>query len=451
MVAPVYVHFEAQPALTLALATCGALLLIGGSIMLYLSVLYAGAGLTLSTIAWQAATQPVLLGVPLTAVWPLRILLVLLVGGTWALLMRPPAWLGRALVAGAVPTLLILLLWGGPATGAALFGWNISLPAMNFAPYWLAVDNRGTLYATDAAGDLVWVFDASGAPKGTLRPGWAPVPPTPGPGILPNGMEEELGLPPMAPSSTGQGQGIRREFTFCGIAVDPDGNLYLVDSRPIAPLLLRFDHNGMITARWNLPAGYRPGRDCVEADRTHIYLSSFYGQVYIMDHEARVLHEVALSYRPLAMALNGKDDLLVLGPSVLNHINIESGQMLTTSLSLPPTSLQQARQSPYPSMMVTLDGRVLIYDPGSVLLSVDPYRGTVLGQFGERGHLPGQFAAIAGITQDAQGRLYVADPAHRVVQRFNPDGRLDSLIWAALSWPGGHQDPSDPDRIEVGR
>ena len=78
-------------------------------------------------------------------------------------------WLRRALVATLVPTLLVLVIWGGPATGTALFGWNIYIPVTNFTPYWLAIDSNDTLYATDASGDLIWVFDSNGSAQGTIR------------------------------------------------------------------------------------------------------------------------------------------------------------------------------------------------------------------------------------------------------------------------------------------
>ena len=42
--------------------------------------------------------------------------LVLLVALSWAFLMHPPSWLNRALLAFSLPTLIVLLLWGGPAT-----------------------------------------------------------------------------------------------------------------------------------------------------------------------------------------------------------------------------------------------------------------------------------------------------------------------------------------------
>src|SRR3982751_2105191 len=100
---PIYIHFEQQIALTMLLPGGGLVLLWAGPLLLRHVILYTGAGVLLATIALEAITQPTQLSVPLVAVWPLRILLVLLVGFSWGFLMRPPRWLRRALFAVIVP------------------------------------------------------------------------------------------------------------------------------------------------------------------------------------------------------------------------------------------------------------------------------------------------------------------------------------------------------------
>ena len=152
--------------------------------------MFVGVALLLVILSAGVITQPSQLSVPIVAIWPLRLALVLLVALSWAFLMHPPPWLGRALLAFSIPTVLVLLLWGGPATAAQLFGWRLYVPVSNFAPFWLAVDTHGTLYATDVNGGLIWVFDSTGSPKGTLRPGKAP--PVP-PAEPPNGSARAIG------------------------------------------------------------------------------------------------------------------------------------------------------------------------------------------------------------------------------------------------------------------
>ncbi|HEY0068465.1 MAG TPA: hypothetical protein VGE04_00700, partial [Chloroflexia bacterium] len=293
---PVHFEFQPQRELSLALALLGAAVVWLGTLTRRMPILFAGVGLVLGVAAAEVVTQPSLLSIPITAIWPARVSMVLFVAMIWTLLMRPPSWLERATLGFLVSTILLLLLWGGPATGAALFGWQVPVSNINFAPNFLAIDSHNTVYASSPTGGLIWVFDESGVPRGTLRPGSAPPVATPGPGILPNGMEEELGLTtrplgtPVAPAGAPA-----NPFYVCGMAVDRQDNLYTVDAHDLTgPKLLRFDRDGMITARLELPESYAqgffPGPNCLEADDDHIYLSTFIGKLYIMDRQARLQH-----------------------------------------------------------------------------------------------------------------------------------------------------------------
>jgi len=353
-------------------------------------------------------------------------------------LMRPPRWLNRALVAIALPTLLVFGLWGGPATGAALFGWNVFVPVSNFTPYWLTVDSQGRVYATDARGDLVWVFDESGSPQGVIRAGRAPKVGTPGPGILPTGLVEELALtnvslfPTPAPVT---GTLTLNILDFCGIATDPQDNLYVVDTLdPTGPKILRFDREGMITARINTPKDYLPTKGCIATDADHIFLTSSYGQVFVMDYEGNIQHEAKVPYRPLGIAPNGKGELLVTEPNVLNKVNISTGEVMTSTLPPPPSQLR----IPYQAILVRKNGEILVSDwAGNQILRIDPTGSKIIGTIGRPGFLPGEFQGLGGIAEDKEGRLYVADWQHRVIQRFDPDGKVGDVWWAARAIPEG--------------
>jgi DNA-binding beta-propeller fold protein YncE len=432
---PIYLHFGQQTALTVGITVLGLALLWPGAILRRGAIMYAGVAVLLGAIAFEAITQPTQLSVPLVAVWPLRILLVLLVAFAWAFLMRPPRWLSRALIACAVPTILVLVVWGGPATGATLFGWNFYIPVTNFTPYWLAIDSHDTLYATDASGDLIWVFDSTGAPQGTIRASRAPAVGTPGPGILPNGLVEEMNLSnaSLAPSPTPVGGPAQLVFDFCGIAVDPQDNLYTVDTiDKTGPKILRFDKDGMITQRIAIPAGYGPTKGCIAVDANHIYLASRYGKVYVMDHSGKVEQEVDLAYQPLGIAVSGKGELLITGPNILNKVEIGTGQVLTTTLPAPEGQLQ----IPYQAIAVEKSGDVLVSDWGSnTVVRVDPSTDKVVTTIGSQGFWPGQFKAMGGVAVDQEGRIYVSDWQHRVIERFTPDGKIDSVLWAARPVP----------------
>lgn len=434
---PLYLSYEVRPVETAVFTLVGLVILWVGTFLRRRAILYTGVGALLLMIAVEATTQPTQLSVPLVAIWPLRILLVLMVGFSWAFLMRPPRWLRRALVATVVPTVLVLAIWGGPATGVALFGWNIYIPVTNFTPYWLAVNSHGTLYATDASGDLIWVFDSSGSPQGTIAFHHLPKPGAkqPGPGILPNGFIEEINMgsnnifTSTAPVSTT----ISFVFDFCGLAIDPNDNLYTVDSIDLTgPKILRLDKDGILLDRLPVPPQYGPTKGCLAVDDKHIYLASRYGKVYVLDYNGKVEQEVDVAYQPLGLATNGNGDLLITGPNMVNKIEVSSGKVFTATLPAPPGQLQ----IPYQAVVVEKDNHVLVTDWGSnQVVRVDMDSNQIVNSFGGQGHWPGQFLAMGGMALDPQGRIYVADWQHRVIERFTPEGKIDNVWWAARAVP----------------
>jgi DNA-binding beta-propeller fold protein YncE len=438
---PVYFHFHAYPLETLGAVALELVFVWFAVLRWSMRLLYVGTGLVFATIAVQAATQPSPLSVPILAIWPLRIVLVLMVLGSWAFLMRPPDWLRRAVAAFLTSSVVAVLFWGGPATGTALFGWNIPLPVVNFSPYWLAVDSHNTIYASDGFAGVVWVFDEGGTPKGTIRPARAPQPPTPGPGILPVGIEEQLivanvSLLPSPTPITGTGAinlGGGGAFDFCGLAVDRSDHLYIVDTLdPAGYKVLRFDREGNITARWDTPQGYGPTRGCLAIDGEHIYLASRFGKIYVLDYEGNVQREIHVAYQPFGVYPDGKGGLVSLGHNVFNKIDVATGEVLTTTLPLPAQGLQ----IPYQAMLVTKDGDVLVSDTGNNrVLRIGPGLDAIEGNIGDPGVWPGQFQGLGGLAQDAQGRIYAADWLSRVIQRFTPEGEIDALWWAARSFP----------------
>jgi hypothetical protein len=435
-ITPIYMHFEIRPVETTALTILGVTLVWWGTLKRYRVLMYVAVALLLATTTLETVTQPMPLSVPIVSVWPLRAILVILIAWSWAFLMRPPRWLNRALFAIAVPTLFIFGLWGGPALGASLFGWNVIVPVTNFTPYWLAIDSHNTIYATDASGDLIWVFDESGSPQGTIRAVSAPLVGTAGPGILPNGLIEELNLsktslfPAATPITATLNPVI---LDFCGIAVDPSDYIYTIDtSNLIHPTILRFDREGMVTARLPLPENYLSTKGCLAVDAEHIYVSSAYGQVFIMDHQAKVQREVQLTYRPLGITPTGKGDLLVNEPGIMNKIEISTGKIFTSTLPVPPGQVT----IPYQSLLVRKNGELLVSDwAGKQVLRIDLATNKIIGTIGKPGFWPGEFQVLGGLAEDKEGRIYVADWQHRVIQRFTSDGKIDALWWAARIVP----------------
>jgi DNA-binding beta-propeller fold protein YncE len=255
-------------------------------------------------------------------------------------------------------------------------------------------------------------------------------------------MEEELGLnsrpggTPAAPAGAPV-----TPFYVCGMAVDAQDNLYTVDAHdPVSPKLLRFDRDGIITARYELPEtyaqGFFPGPNCLEVDDRHIYLSTFIGKLLIMDRQAHLQHSVALPERPIDFTISGDGELLVLGSAYLERVQVETGNVVTATLPLLP----QHQRIPYGAIVADGEHGVLVTDLASKqILRIDLSTNEIVGSFGSAGYEPGQFIAPAGMGVDRQGRIYVADVQHRVIERFTAEGKIESLLWAALSFPEGPQ------------
>jgi sugar lactone lactonase YvrE len=435
---PINIQFEPRPLLTYSIVGVGVVLLAIGLWRRILPLLFVGTGILFLSIAAGVITQPAQFNVPILAVWPLRLALVLLVICAWAFLMSPVRWLRRALIAFVIPTAIMLLFWGGPPTATQLFPqWargifgQIYPPFLNFQPYWLALDSTGRLYATDNDGSIVWVFDSTGNPVGTILPLRAPPVPTPGPGILPAGYENEMYLPGtgLLGTPTPVGGNVVR-FEFCGLAVDPQDNLYMMDLTNQSGSqsgfgIMRYDRDGNITARWAAPTGYEPTSGCLAADQKHIYLSARTGSIYILDYDGALQKKVDLGFQPFGISPAKDGKLIVMGPNVLKEMDPETGAIVDKKL--PP--LEAGVQIP---MLALQSGELLASDHVDLrMVKVDPETGKMVGTVSEKGSWPGQLGAIGGMVQDAQGRIYVADYGNRVIQRFTPDGKVDAAWWAA--------------------
>lgn len=436
---PVNVVFEPRPLETIAAVIFGVALLAWANLRRNVWLLFAGAGVLLLTIGLGISTQPTQLNATLSSVWPVRIAMILLVASAWAFLLQLPGWARRGLLGFVAPTIPILLLLGGPSAIAGMFGGPIPPSASkHFSPYWLALNSQGTLYASDLDGGLIWVFDSSGNSQGTLRPGLAPAVGTPGPGIIPGGFETELKLPGFAnatPTVVRSGNGTLPRsaipnFDFCGIATDPQDNLYMIDFfDPEGYKLLRFDHAGNITARWKTPTDYQPTNDCIEADAAHIYLNSINNRMYVLDHNGNTLKQIPLPFQAFGISTTNLPDgkssktMMAVSGNVLGQIDLEAGTVVTSTL----TAHNGALQVP---LLSTQGNEVLLADHQQLqVVRVDASNGKVLGTIGERGSWPGQFGEVGGLAKDRSGRIYVADSRNRVIQIFGSGGKLAAVWW----------------------
>ncbi len=441
---PIHVGLQSYLAPTVFGAAAGSLVACLGALRNDVPLLVAGSTFLIGLLALCLGMQPVALGAALSSVWPLRLGLFGLVVAAWAVLLSPPLWLRRAMTAVAIPTLVALVIVGGPALAFQSFGWGLP-PASKFPPNWVAVDSRGNLYATNLAGNYLWVISPSGVPIGTIWPGAAPSVGTPGPGIVtladpdPSSRAVTSSLRLMQPMTTTLPADQVLSFSLCGIAVDALDRVYIADS--LNQQLMQFDGKGYITARWPLPRTFGGAAGCLAADDQYIYVASRSRTVHFVDFQGKVVREVTLDFDIQSIADDGLGTLYVLGGGRLDKIDVQTGR--TERLVLPPPEGQLF--AAYQTLIVRPDGEILVADRANAqLLRIAPGGGQIIGSIGTRGTLPGRFLAPGGLALDAKGNLYVADWALGAIQRFTPSGQFDTA-WSA---PGEKLLPSTSEEHE---
>lgn len=432
--APIQFAFRPHVVETVGVTMLGIALVTTGVLRLSSRLFGAGSLLLLAVISLCMWTQPAELERSIRTVWPLRLAVPLILSLVWVLLLNPVPWLRRTLLAIAVPSGLLLVAISQTATIPLAPGAKGDTTA-NFTPYWLAIDQHGTLYASSATGNAILVFDATGRPQGTIWPAQIPAAGTRGSGIIPAGggaiiaSLNALTLPtPTLNPGFHDPDADTSLFWFYGLAVDTQDRLYLVDRHvPGNASVLQFNRAGNLTARWPLPRSFTAALGCLTTDRNHVYLSTSSGQVFVFDYNGTLLKTLKLPYQPSGIVAASENQLLILGQQILNRIDINTGATIT--MTLPPPSGELV--TPYQALAVTQAGTVLVTDQGrNQVLMIDARDGQVVQAIGRPGPWPGQFGSLGGLAQDQAGRIYIADPQHRVIQRFTGAGRLDA-IWSA--------------------
>ncbi|HUS13441.1 MAG TPA: hypothetical protein VM536_00290, partial [Chloroflexia bacterium] len=375
-------------------------------------VRWAGVTGLWAVIAAGIVTQIVPLGVAPGIVWAPRgaLLLVAFIG--WLLFRELPGWGRQAIFAVAVPTLAIL-------------GWMwISVPVIlrTASVYWMGVDSRGTLYASDSDAGIVWVFNADDTVRGKLWPRRGLDPRTPGPGIQPAGIRTELtGLVQVTPTPGGPSE---REFYPCGLAIAADDSVYLVD--PSLRRLLRFDRDAQLRAIWNLPENYQPASGCLALDADHLYVGDGSGQaIYVYDYNGQLQTTWKLDEMPRGLSMMHDGRLAILYTARIEFRQYPAPNPVG-DLQLPAAS--NPLEAPYETMLGLRTGDLLVSNvaAGEVLrYGPDGSRRPAIGTPG-RG--PGQLSGPAGMAEDRQGRLLVSDFQLRVIQRFTADGRPQAVL-----------------------
>lgn len=421
---PPRVAFVPRPALALALVALGGAALLWPARDRVRVVAHSlGAALLWGVIAWCALSQPAPLTRPSAFYWSLRALPIAILAGAWLLIRLPRRWQRGAIVALALPTV----------SGLGLVAWASPPQPPNFMPYYVAVDSRGIVYASDQQAPVIRVFGPDGALRAKIRPGLASLRGTPSAGLYPPGPyndPDQLGVPRAA--GTGAVSGRLQpwtpgtdDFWFCGLAVGDGDRLYVVDW--MRGRLLRFAPDGRLELRVPLPASYRPSLGCVTAGGGRLYLSDASGAILILDAAGHVTGRIALQEAivgGVSLAPDGRT-LYVLARARVYAVTTGSGHVTSWPLPVPSGALGQPYQA-----ILTLGSRVLIANLQARRVDAYTPTGGALPAIGAPGAMPGQFGQVGGLARDAASQVYIADVDHRALQRFDATGALNALIWS---------------------
>ncbi len=415
---PITPDLRPSPALGWALVAVGALLVVAG-LTLRRWLVWPGALLLWAAILGGLFTQVAPFGTPPGALFGPPGLVAAVILLVWVALLGPRRWLLRGILAlGLVTAAILVTVWAAAPAAArtATFGW-------------LAADRQGTLYAADADSGFIWVFNDKGQRQGTLWPRQA-APGTPGPGILGVGVGSEV--------TTGASLGPNGlpdiSLVFCGLAVDTQDRLYVVDSGKRR--VQGFNPGGFQVTSWPLPADYAPAQGCVAADNERVYVGDAAGVVHVFAQTGAPLATWSVGdVRGLSAFGDGR--LAVLRKGDVVALAFPDGNVGARWELPAPT---EGLDAPYAAILAQRTGEILVTDLNRAQvrrLAPGQGAGAPLGTPGDwPGHVagaggwPGELASPAGLTEDAAGRVYVSDILYRVIQRFAPDGRVDA-VWSA--------------------
>jgi hypothetical protein len=387
---------------------------------LHIAIQVMGFLLLCSVMGWDMLSQVIPLNMPVALVESLRALPVVTVAGLAALLLARPAWQRRALVALLLPTLLAL----------SFVAMRTPPFVLDFRPYWLAADGHGTLYVTDVESPVIRVFAPDGSLHAKLRPRIAALQGPPGTGFSPPGPwndPDQLGVPSLTGQPQNGGGWLRPwppntdEFLFCGLAIDDQNRLYVLDW--LGNQVLRFTPDGLLDEMWPLPKDYQPTTGCLALSQGRLYVGDQRGQVLTYDLTGHLLASEKLPGPLTGLSVDHSGHLYAL---LSNHIwreTLASHQVMIWNLPPPRGPLG----FPYETLLALNSDQLLVSDLNTNRILRYTGEGRLLGVIGGAGNQPGQFAGVGAMTMSSDGHLYVTDSDHRVVQRFAPDGAVDGL------------------------
>jgi len=203
-----------------------------------------------------------------------------------------------------------------------------------------------------------------------------------------------------------------------GVAVGPEGNLYVVDSDNHRVQV--FDADGSFLREWGSQCNLSSAQGCadLDGDGPMAYGDGQFQEPWgiAVDDDGRVYVADTWNHRIQVFETDGTF-LWKWG---------EYGQTMSGDTWLL-----------YGPRDIALDGegRVFVTDTGNKRVMVYDSTGIYLGQWGSDGILPGSFSEPVGIDVDGEGNIYVADTWNQRIQVFDPDFTF-LREWQVSAWYG---------------
>jgi uncharacterized protein (TIGR03663 family) len=202
-----------------------------------------------------------------------------------------------------------------------------------------------------------------------------------------------------------------------GIAVGPDGNVYVVDSDNSR--IQVFDPNGTFLREWGSQCNLEDGHGCVDPD----------GSGPLEPGDGQFQEPWGIAVAP--------DGHVYVADTWNHRIQVfdSSGNFITKWGQYGQTNSSVALFYGPRDVAVDASGRVFVTDTGNKRVVVFDQDGNLLYQWGGGGVLGGYFEEPVGIDVDADGNIYVADTWNQRIQVFDGD-YVYLRDWPVDAWYG---------------
>lgn len=211
-----------------------------------------------------------------------------------------------------------------------------------------------------------------------------------------------------------------------GIAVDPQGRVYVADS--FHHRVVKLSSEGKVVGTW----GYTrhgtdyycdPGSVAVSAGGT-IYLSTCVGHaVLVLSPGLKLLARWHVS-DPSGIAVDAQGNVYV------SHTHTPAISVFSPTGTLLRSWNRQTFGKRNASLAVDRHGNVYVADDNLDTMQVQKYSpsGRLLAQWGTFGHKRGQFTSANGVAVDQHDKVYVTDGSGDRLEKFSPTGKVVAVF-----------------------